>query len=95
MLRARWRIRARAPDAVDLDPDPDELTSAKAVPGGVRLERQGHAAGGLAADIEDPSPRVADGDLGADELQIAVDTVRSHEHVEQWGSEQTAGGGGG
>ena len=91
--RARGRVRPGAANAVDLDSDAYELARAEPAPRPVRAERQRHAPFGLAADGDHLGARVADRQLGPDQLEVAVDPVRADEQVDDGGSKDSAGAG--
>src|SRR5689334_702356 len=92
MLRVRGGVRAGAADPVDLHPYTNELAGGKARPGGIRPHREGHAAVGLAADVEDAGAGVTNRDLRPDQLEVAIDSVRADQQIDKPGAKQTTSG---
>jgi hypothetical protein len=87
MLRARRRVAARTPNAIDLDRHRDKLACVKAAPELVGAQPQHHAPGRGAAHVNDLAAQVVS-EAAPDELEVWVDAVRRGERLQQARSSQ-------
>ena len=92
MLGGRRRVGPGVADPVDLDPHAQELSGTKAGPRRIRANGERHAAGGLSVDGDDLGSSVVHGQVRTDQLQVAVDAVRTHEQVHELRAKQAVGG---
>jgi len=83
VLRAGRRVAAAPADAVDRERDLRVLAGAKALPRGIRSQRQRDAARSGAADADDLGARLPEREHRIDDLEIAVDAVRTREQVDE------------
>ncbi len=70
------RVRTPVSDAVDVDPDPQELPGSVPHPAVAGLDQDGRGVRGLVADLRDPAAKLARGPEGIDQLEVVIGQQR-------------------